>query len=101
MNQSNLRDLVNLSNSTLLNNANSSSNRTANKNSIGKTYFGNTTANKFYIGKNNNEVLYSDIMLKREHSPNKPQKVINNINNVNFVNSQKKPFYNNNLMNKK
>jgi len=90
MSQSNLRDLVNLSNSASIK-------KTDSKNFLGKSIMSNTNSNKFYIGgaKSKNEVLYSDIMMRKEPSPNNMQRS-NNPTNVNFANTQKKGFFNNN-----
>jgi hypothetical protein len=58
-----------------------------------------TNSNKFYIvGKNKNEVLYSDIMMRKDPSPNNVNS--SNFRNANFANTLKKGFFNNN-MNKK
>jgi hypothetical protein len=79
--------LVNLSNSMK---------KTESKNSFNRNTINTNNTNKFFIGKNKNEVLYSDLMLKREQSP--LSSTITNINN--FANTQKKPSYNNNLIKK-
>ena len=90
MNKSNLADLVNFSNST----KKTESKLNFERNSL-------TQSNKLYIGKNKNEVSYSDMMLKKDNTPTStPNSTNNNSSSVNYSQTQKKPFFNNNVIKK-
>ena len=61
----------------------------------------NSNTNKFYIAKNKNETLYSELMMKKDQSPISTLRSNNPSNANNFTNTSRTPFYNNNLLNKK
>jgi len=91
-----------LSNSTNLNNGISSIKRIDSiKNSYAKANMNNSNTNKFYIAKNKNETLYSELMMKKDQSPISTLRSNNPSNANNFTNTSRTPFYNNNLLNKK
>ena len=94
MNKSNLADLVNFSNSAK---------KTESKLNFGRNTVNHTStqSNKFYIGKNKNEVSYSDMMFRKDQTTTTtPNTTNNNSSSVIYSQTQKKPFFNNNVIKK-
>ena len=64
------------------------------KNSGRNSVNANTKSNKFYIGKNKNEVSFSDMMLRKDHTPTTTlNSTNNNISSVTYSQTQKKLFF--------